>query len=457
MMNAVSWARDAVFYHVYPLGACDAPARKEPNLAPRDRLSSLLPYLDHWQRMGVTALYLGPLFEATTHGYDTADYFRVDRRLGDNSALRQMIASLHDRGMRVILDGVFHHVGRDFWAFRELQQHGSASPYQHWFSGVRFDAQSPFGDPFTYDCWEGCCDLVKLNLNHSEVRAHLLQAVEAWVQEFAIDGLRLDVAERIDSDFLRELACYCRSLRNDFWLLGEMIHGDYRRIAAPDLLDSATNYECYKGMWSSLNDGNLFEIAHSLNRLFGAHGLYRDLLLYNFVDNHDVTRAASILKNPRQIALLYLLLFTIPGIPSVYYGSEWGLGGRKEQGDQALRPPLPPLDAVQHLPAPDLPDTIASLSQARQGSLALRRGAYNDLYVRSRQFAFARTCADETVVVACNAEDGSAEVVLPPQTVGQGTFTDLLQPSFRVVVESNRETRVEVPAQWGRILRSTRG
>ena len=453
MIKAPSWIENAVFYHVYPLGACGAPARNDLRLPPRDRLSNLLSYLDHWQSMGITALYLGPLFESRAHGYDTADYFRVDRRLGDNTVLQELIAKLHDRGMRVILDGVFHHVGREFWAFRELQQHGDASPYQNWFSGVRFDARSALGDPFGYDCWEGCHDLVKLNLRHPEVREHLLGAVDAWVREFDIDGLRLDVAERIDTDFLRELAGYSRSLRDDFWLMGEMIHGDYRRIAAPDLLNSATNYECYKGMWSSLNDGNFFEIAHSLNRLFGAHGLYRNLMLYNFVDNHDVDRAATILNNPRQLALLYLLLFTIPGVPSIYYGSEWGLQGRKEHGDRALRPTLPPLTAVQNLPAPEFPETIASLSQARHGSVALRFGCYRELYVRSRQLAFARTCDDETIIVACNAEADSAEVVLPAQTLGQGTLTDVLHPSFQVAVESNRDACVEVPAQWGRVLR----
>ncbi|MFY0574859.1 alpha-amylase family glycosyl hydrolase [Cystobacter fuscus] len=275
----------------------------------------------------MNALYLGPVFESSSHGYDTADYSKVDRRLGTNADLSRLVAAMRAAGIRVILDGVFHHVGRDFWAFRDVQVHGERSRYRDWFSGLQFGKRSPYGDAFSYDGWSGHYNLVKLNLQNAEVRAHLFGVVEQWISEFGIEGLRLDVAEVMDVSFLRDLAAFCRRLRPDFWLLGEAIHGDYRRLGNPETLDSVTNYECYKGLYSSLNDRNYFEIAYSLQRQFGENGIYRDLLLYNFVDNHDVNRIASTLKDPAHLLPLHLMLFTIPGVPSIYYGSEWGQEG----------------------------------------------------------------------------------------------------------------------------------
>src|SRR5207248_2637864 len=264
--------------------------------------------------------------------------------------------------------------------------------YRDWFAGVDFGRRSPYGDPFGYEGWQGHFDLVKLNLRHPEVRAHLFGAVQSWVERFDIDGLRLDVADALDPGFLRDLAAFCRGLRPDLWLLGEAIHGDYRRLTGPGLLDSATNYECYKGLYSSHNDRNYFEIASSLNRQFGDGGLYRDLPLYNFADNHDVNRVASTLRNPAHLYPLYLLLFTIPGVPSVYAGSEWGIEGiRKAGDDRPLRPPFPsPAAAASRGTHPDLAVAVARFAALRHRSAALRRGSYRQLHVAPEQLAFAR-------------------------------------------------------------------
>jgi glycosidase len=223
--------------------------------------------------------------------------------------------------MRLILDGVFNHVGRDFWAFRDVLSAREQSVYREWFAGLKFGESSPYHDPFTYEGWNGHYSLVKLNLHHPAVVQHLFDAVSLWVEEFNIDGLRLDAADSIDIEFLRKLADFCQNLRPDFWLMGEVVHGDYRHWANDQALDSVTNYECYKGLYSSHVDRNYFEIGYSLNRQFGPDGLYRHLPLYNFVDNHDVNRVMSYLKNPAHLYPLYCLLFTMPGIPSIYYGS----------------------------------------------------------------------------------------------------------------------------------------
>ena len=441
-----SWANDAIFYHLYPLGAFGAPPKNDLHAGVVPRLSRLLSMLDHWEALGVNALYLGPLFESSTHGYDTADYYRVDRRLGDNALLASVVKELHRRGIRVILDAVYHHVGRDFWAFRELLQRGAACPQREWFSGLQFGPTNSFGDPFIYDSWDGCFDLVKLNLKHPEVREHLLHATLRWIEDFDIDGLRLDVAESIEPSFLRELAQVTRARRPDFWLMGEMIHGDYNRIIGPGLLDSATNYECYKGLWSSLNDKNYFEIAHALKRQFGTGGAYEGRALYSFVDNHDVTRAASVLRDPRHLYPLYLLLFTMPGVPSLYYGSEWGLTGVKEHGDAALRP------ALAEVQRNELTVALSRLTRLRGSSAALREGSYTEVKVRPQRLAFLREHEGERVLVVLNAahEPESFEVELPH--IHGAVLVDLLEEGVRVEMKGNT-ARLALPPCWGRVMR----
>ncbi len=220
------------------------------------------------------------------------------------------------------MDGVFNHVGRDFWAFRDLLSRPESSPYQSWFAGFQLGKRSPLGDPFWYEDWNGHYSLVKLNLAHPDVRSHLFQAIETWMREYRIDGLWLDAADVLDPSFIHDLGSFFRGLKPDFWMWGEIIHGDYRRWANPDMLDAVTNYEVCKGLHSSLNDRNYFEIACALNRQFGPNGLYRGLPLYNFADNHDVNRVASDLKHPDHLYPLYALLFSMPGVSSLYYGSE---------------------------------------------------------------------------------------------------------------------------------------
>jgi glycosidase len=447
------WAFDSIFYHIYPLGLCDAPAVNDFHSPAEPRLGKVFEWLDHIQGLGVNALYLGPLFESTRHGYDTADYFWVDRRLGDNALLKELVRVCHERGMRVILDGVFNHVGRDFWAFRDVLEKGQSSAYCNWFAGLSFNGRSPHNDPFTYEGWSGHYDLVKLNLYNPDVVAHLLLAVEMWIKDFGIDGLRLDAADVVEHGFLRQLAAFTKSLRPDFWLVGEVVHGDYNKWANPEMLDAVTNYECYKGLYSSHADKNYFEIAYALQREFGEQGLYRGLPLYNFVDNHDVDRVASNLTNPAHLYPLYGLLFTMPGVPSIYYGSEWGLEGKRRGGDdRPLRPALDLNSARENAPHPELAEVIARLAQVRYGSDALRHGDYHQLLVQSEQFAFMRRSGGERVVVLVNAADTAAAVELNLPEVNGGQLGDLLDTGETIHIHSSGKVPVNVWPHWLRIL-----
>ena len=456
MTESPHWATDAIFYHIYPLGFCGAPARNDFSSPPIDRLQKVRDWLPHLQRLGVNALYLGPLFESTAHGYDTADYYWVDRRLGDTASLARLSADLHQRGMRLILDGVFNHVGRDFWAFRDVLHNRESSPYRDWFTGLRFDGRSPYGDPFTYEPWNGQYDLVRLNLGNPAVREHLFEAIRSWVRDFDIDGLRLDVADCLDFDFLRALHDFCCTLKPDFWLMGEVVHGDYRRWVNPQMLDSVTNYEAYKGLYSSLAEKNYFEIAYALNRQFGPGGLYAGQPLYNFADNHDVDRVASKLDDPAHLYPLYLLLFSMPGVPSIYYGSEWGLTGqRTPHNDTALRPCLD-LDEMQRTTAhPHLAGDLSRLAGLRSSLPALRHGDYIQLHVASQQLAFSRATPEEMVVVMLNAANSPVplEVTVPTEF---NLAVDVLNQGERLSIQNGRLRAEIVPAGWGRVLRMER-
>ena len=447
------WLNETVFYHIYPMGFCNAPERNDFHSEPVFRLDKVAEWADHIRDLGCNALYLGPIFESTAHGYDTADYYKIDRRLGDNESFKALCQKLHSKGIRIVLDGVFNHTGRDFWAFRDLQQNRQNSPYQYWYKGIDFGRQSPSGDSFWYEGWNGFYDLAKLNLQHPDVKKHLFDAVGMWIREFGIDGLRLDAADCIEASFFAELQAFCRSIKPDFWLMGEVIHGDYRRWAGPGMLDSVTNYEVYKGLWSSHNDANYFEIAYAFNRQSGEGGMYKNLLLYNFADNHDVDRVASSIKDPKNLFPLYTLLYTMPGIPSVYYGSEWGMQGKRTNGsDTMLRPNLNLAECRANPQIADLPAHIQKLATIRQNAPSLKAGNYKQAYLQLQQFAFSRQKDGDVTLVAVNSDDKPIEITVDAP-IDNGTLYDALNPGETVEV-IGRKAKITIYPHWGRILRS---
>ncbi|MCI8478868.1 MAG: alpha-amylase [Oscillospiraceae bacterium] len=440
------WIQDSIFYHIYPLGFCGAPEYNTGE-APVPRLDKLAGWIGHLKELGVNALYLGPVCQSTKHGYDTIDYYNIDSRLGDNQSFRALCDKLHENGIRVILDGVFNHVGRDFWAFRDVREKGASSPYCGWFQNLNFGGGSPMGDPFWYESWGGHYELVKLNLRHPDVVSHLLGAVETWMNEFHIDGLRLDAADCVDFDFFRTLKSFVRQRNPQFWLMGEIIHGDYARWANQDMLDSVTNYECWKGLWSSHNDKNYFEIAHSLNRQFGPGGIYRGLALYNFADNHDVNRLASTLANPKHLLNCYTLLYTMPGLPSLYYGSEWALEGvRSKQSDTALRPCLELSEMLDR--DQSLCGYLARLAKIRMAFPALRYGVYENVVIKNEQLVFRRATQDQRVYVLLNLAEQEVSIEFPHQ---EPVLQDVLN-SDAIYNNDGGRTWLQLPPCGAKIL-----
>ena len=391
------WFDNAVIYQIYPLGLCGAP--RDNDGVPAHRILQLLDWVDHIRKTGADTVLLNPVFESDRHGYDTRDYCKVDCRLGTNEDLKTVCDAFHKAGLRVMLDGVFNHVGRGFHAFEDVRQKKWDSPYKDWFR-LSFDGNSNYNDGFWYEGWEGHYELVKLNLQNPDVVRHQFDAIREWVRLFDIDGLRLDVAYCLSEDYLRQLRSFTNGLKPDFVLMGETLHGDYNRWMNDQMCHSVTNYECYKGLWSSFNSMNLFEIGHSLQRQFGPEQwtLYRGKHLLSFLDNHDVTRIASMLNDPKHLVPAYGILFGMPGVPALYYGSEWGIQGRKDQGDDALRP------ALEKPEWNDLTDHIAALAKARKESPALCNGSYRNVVLTNRQIIFERCWENERVLVAVNAD-----------------------------------------------------
>ena len=439
----MSWYNEAIFYHIYPLGLTGAPKTNDYS-APVSRLNTLLPWIDHIKEIGCTALYIGPLFESVGHGYETTDYKKLDSRLGTNEDLKNFVAACHEKEIKVIFDGVFNHTGRDFFAFKDIQQNREHSRYLNWYCNVNFGGNTEYNDGFSYENWGGYNLLVKLNQRNPEVQNYICDVIRFWVSEFDVDGIRLDAADVLDFDFMRALRRTAAEVKEDFWLMGEVIHGDYSRWVNGETLHSVTNYALHKALYSGHNDHNYFEIAHTVKYLQNMGNLD----LYNFVDNHDVERIYTKLSNKAHFAPVHVLLYTLPGVPSIYYGSEFGIEGKKEKfSDDSLRPALDIkdyADAVQKNPCTAL---IATLGKIRQHTPALSYGSYAELQLTNRQFAFARDLDGIRVIVTVNNDDNAADMSLPAGNCAEyiGTLT-----GRKVPVQGGR-INVTVAANSGEI------
>lgn len=449
----MKWYDEAVFYHIYPLGLCGC--KKENTGESEQHFDKITAWTEHAAKIGCTAVYIGPLFESEGHGYETRDYKKVDCRLGTNEDFKKYVSYCHENGMHVIVDGVFNHVGRTFAAFQDLLKNRENSAYRDWFCNVNFGGNNEYNDGLTYENWGGYNLLVKLNQRNPEVKAYLFDAIKFWVDEFDIDGIRLDAADVLDFDFMRELRSFTAGLKEDFWLMGEVIHGDYSRWANGDMLDSVTNYELHKGLYSGHNDHNYFEIAHSVKRLLGICG---DTRLYTFVDNHDVERIYSKVNNKEHLYNIYILLYTLYGIPSVYYGSEFAIEGKKEQGsDWNLRPSLELDDFKDAYENNKITKLCMQLGRLKKDYEVLSAGKYEELLLTNRQFAYSRSCDGKNIIIALNNDDSEAVLTINPHMdckqadiILEGSDTEK-NGSVSCNIE-NGNIVVKLPANYGTII-----
>ena len=423
------WYEEAVFYHMYPIGMTGAP-RVNTKEGVVHRFQELEKWIPHLKDIGVTAIYIGPLFESTTHGYDTKDYKKVDQRLGDNEDFVQFVKLAHENDIEIVVDGVFNHTGREFFAFEDIQQNREGSQYCSWYKGINFGWNTPYNDGFGYEAWRNCFELVNLNLQNPEVKNYLYEVIDFWIDVFDIDGIRLDCADCLDFGFMEEMRRRTQAKKEDFWLMGEVIHGDYSRYIQDGhrMLHSVTNYELHKGLYSGHNDHNYFEIAHTIRREFDENGgIYRGMKLYSFVDNHDVDRIMSKLNTKEHIFPVYTLLFTLPGIPSIYYGSEWGIEGSKNNGgDDALRPAVEIEKALKEKQDSEILSWVKQLGEFHgKYKTCLAEGRYRELLLTNRQYAFARMTEQEGIIAVVNNDENPAEVSIPAP-VSDASYVDYI-------------------------------
>ena len=422
----MKWYDGAVFYHIYPIGMTGAP-RTNTFEAGEHRLNKLLDWLPHIKAIGCDAIYIGPLFESVAHGYETADYKKLDSRLGDNNDLINFVKACHESGIKVIVDGVFNHVGREFFAFKDLKEHRENSAYRDWFKNIHFDWNNDYNDGLYYDSWDGHGTLVNLNHQNPAVREYFLDVARFWISEFDIDGIRLDAADVLDFTFMRELRSVTDSCKQDFWLLGEVIHGDYTRWVNNEMLHSVTNYWLHKALYSGHNDHNYFEIAHTVKRCTDM-GMHIANAFYNFVDNHDVARIITKLNNKAHFFPVHVLLYTLPGKPSIYYGSEFAIEGEKKPyADEILRPELKIEDYKDAVNTNENTKRIAALGNMRLNNQWVGEAGYRELLLTNRQYAFLREYGDKRLVAIVNNDDNDAGINL---NIG-GRFTELFSGETR--------------------------
>ena len=422
----MKWYDGAVFYHIYPIGMTGAP-RTNTFEAGEHRLNKLLDWLPHIKAIGCDAIYIGPLFESVAHGYETADYKKLDSRLGDNNDFINFVKVCHESGIKVIVDGVFNHVGREFFAFKDLKEHRENSAYRDWFKNIHFDWNNDYNDGLYYDSWDGHGTLVNLNHQNPAVREYFLDVARFWISEFDIDGIRLDAADVLDFTFMRELRSVTDSCKQDFWLLGEVIHGDYTRWVNNEMLHSVTNYWLHKALYSGHNDHNYFEIAHTVKRCTDM-GMHIANAFYNFVDNHDVARIITKLNNKAHFFPVHVLLYTLPGKPSIYYGSEFAIEGEKKPyADEILRPELKIEDYKDAVNTNENTKRIAALGNMRLNNQWVGEAGYRELLLTNRQYAFLREYGDKRLVAIVNNDDNNADINL---NIG-GRFTELFSGETR--------------------------
>ncbi|WZH38823.1 MAG: alpha-amylase family glycosyl hydrolase [Microbacterium enclense] len=410
-----AWPEHVLWWHVYPLGFVGAPIRDgvDPDADPVRRLDRLEPWLDHVIALGLNGLLLGPIFAAETHGYDTVDHVRIDPRLGDEEDVARLVAAARERGIRILLDGIFNHVGRRHPAFQNLTEDGPQLFRGRWVGG-RFEA----------DVFEGHDALVALDHSSPAVVDLVVEVMCHWLER-GIDGWRLDAAYAVPSSFWAEVLPRVRERFPDAWFLGEVIHGDAAEIVHASTMDSLTQYELWQGIWHGIADRNLFELSHAIER---HDALLETFVPQTFVGNHDVTRIASAIGTdlvPHALAVL----FTVAGTPSVYAGDEFGWTGIKEErlgGDDAVRPEFPA--------SPSDVEPDQRILRAHQALIALRRRkpwlwrAHTDVIeVANTALALRTAVGDDAVVVALNVGDESVSLPIAEGRVlaaGEGTLAD---------------------------------
>lgn len=420
------WVEHAMWWHVYPLGFVGAERVALPDGAPAaHRFEHLTAWLDYVVDLGLSGIALGPVFASETHGYDTVDHLRIDPRLGTEDDFDAFVAAARSRGLRLTLDGVFNHVGRGFGPFQEVLRHGPGGPTESWFHLTWPDGAGPGTEPGYVD-FEGHHALVALNHDEPAVARYVTDVMTHWLDR-GVDGWRLDAAYAVPTAFWTQVLPQVRAAHPETFVFGEVLHGDYAAVVAEAGLDSVTQYELWKSVWSSLNDGNFFELSWTLSR----HDAWLETFVpVTFLGNHDVTRVASRLTDRRHLLHALVLLLTLGGTPTVYAGDEQGIEGVKEDragGDDAVRPLFPPAPGELRPGGWDLYHRHQELIALRRRHPWLHRARSEVVECTNRTFVYRAVADGHALVVALSVEDVPVRLAAPGATTalaGDGTLHD---------------------------------
>lgn len=411
----MAWYENAVFYHIHPLNLCGC--GHEDTQSAGSHFDVLMQWAEHAKKLGCNAIYIGPVFESDAHGHGMIDYHNVDHRIGTNEDFKQWIARCHSLGLRVIVDGIFTHVGRGFFAFDHLRRHGKKSVYRDWFANVTFSRDNIYGDGFSYENWGGYNRLVKFNLHNPWACDYHFDTVRLWINEFDIDGIRLDAVDEWDYDFVKELKKTADSLKPDFWLMGELIQEDYVRWVNDKMLHAAVNTELNRELYCVHNGGSYESLAKTIQSIEKQSGRAK---LYTYLDNHDDSRVHDKLNNAEHQYLLTMLLYTLYGYPSVNCGSEFTLrsyaGNKKVEpaaDEPACRQPLQLADYQNAYVYDEITYLHCLLGRVHQQFLQMSEGTYMELLLTEGQFAYARVLGRAAVITAVNKEDRLVRVEIP--------------------------------------------
>ncbi|MDR3435733.1 alpha-amylase family protein [Telmatospirillum sp.] len=407
MASEPAWVRHALWWHLYPLGFVGAEREAPGGTGIVHRLGHIKAWLDYVVELGASGLALGPIFASSSHGYDTVDHFRIDSRLGDDADFDDLLAAAHDRGVRVILDGVFNHVGRAFPAFQEVLREGAAAAHASWFRLAR-----PAGTEPHYQTFEGHDRLVVLNHDDPAVGDYVVRVMDYWLDRGA-DGWRLDAAHAVPRRFWAEVLPRVRTGHPEAYFVGEVFHGDYSAFVRETGMDAITQYELWKAIWSALNDRNFFELAWALERHNGFLATFKPM---TFVGNHDVTRLASQLADERHLPHALVVLFTVGGTPSVYSGDEQAFRGIKEErpgGDDAIRPAFPETPAGLCAAGWPIFRLHQQLIGLRHRHAWLHAARVSPLHLSNQCLVYESSHADHRLLVALNLGDGAVSQTVP--------------------------------------------
>lgn len=393
-MTDPSWVQHVIWWQIYPLGFVGAFPAEQPPTADEHRLLRIVEWLDHAVQLGASGIALGPVFASRTHGYDTTDHLRLDPRLGDDADFDTLISECRQRGLRVLLDGVFNHVGTDFPRYRDALANGPDDWFRRNGNG--------------FDTFEGHGELIALNHDNPDVIAYTIEVMDHWLGRGA-DGWRLDAAYAVAPSFWAAVLPEVRRRHPDAWFVGEVIHGDYPAQLRAGTLDSITQYELWKAIWSSLNDSNFHELDWALQR----HNDFLDTFVpLTFIGNHDVSRIASQLTDARHLEHALVLLLTTGGTPSVYAGDEWAAHGVKEEragGDDAVRPEFGQPQAGPH----DTLSLYQYLIGLRRRNPWLHTATTEALKLTNTGYIYRTSAGDRALVVALNIDDEPLSAQLP--------------------------------------------